>query len=126
MNGILYKGTRGETHIYELIIEQTDGNLVFNNDRLIIENARNVSFLFRRKGTGKVPSFVEAKKRHRKDYQELFNRVEMYLGDQVQLPLNERIARVKRRAVRSWPNRFIFSIWTLLIDQFFSSWEFAE
>lgn len=89
------QGTRGETHIYELIIEQTDGNLVFNNDRLIIENARNVSFLFRRKGAGKVPSFVEAKKRHRKDYQELFNRVEMYLGDQVQLPLNERIARVK-------------------------------
>lgn len=56
------QGARGETHTYELIIEQTDGNLVFNNDRLIVENARNVSFLFRRKGPGKVPSFIEAKK----------------------------------------------------------------
>ena len=88
---------------------------------LSLKNARNVSFLFRRKGQEKFQALVEAKKRHRKDYQELFNRVEMYLGDQVQLPLNERIGKGKRRAVRSRPNRFIFSIWTLLIDQFFSS-----
>lgn len=90
------QGIRGEKHVYELIIEKTDGKLIFANNQLIIENAQVLSFLFRRKALREVASFLEAEKAHRKDYQKLFNRVELYLGEQGSLPLNERIARVKQ------------------------------
>lgn len=90
------QGNRGEQHVYELIIEKTDGELIFANNQLIIENAQVLSFLFRRKAPREVASFLEAEKDHREDYQKLFNRVELYLGEQVPSPLNERIARVRQ------------------------------
>ncbi len=90
------QGTRGEKHIYELIIEKTDGKLKFDNNQFVIEKATELSFIFRRKSMQKISGFLEAEKHHREDYQKLFNRVELYLGEQIPLPLNERIAKVKQ------------------------------
>lgn len=103
------QGSRGMRFQGKLTVRECDGTVEFSADGKIkvaeasvlvltleVENLDRID----RERAGKKPvkkafSYAEVRKEHVEDYQRLFNRVELYLGEQPELPTDERLERLK-------------------------------
>ena len=91
----IYYGSRGLEFSYQLQISATDGQVDYQADQLIIRNATYIDWLFRKSSNQARRDYQTAKSAHIKDYQQLFKRVELDLGPQLQMPTDERLRRLK-------------------------------
>lgn len=89
------QGTRGMNFGYHLVISETDGVITVDGNKLRIDHASLIVFYFSNLNITVNSSFNESRKKHMEDYQSLFNRVELNLGSQLALPMNERLERMR-------------------------------
>ncbi len=90
------QGKSGEVHKYEIIIQETDGEVFFEDDGLAICNSKELVLVFKRFSERKrIISFNKLKQKHILDYKILFNNVQIELGNQIDLPMDQRLSRLR-------------------------------
>lgn len=91
----IIQGNRGLKFAYVFHVIGTDGVVSFENNQLVLQQATFLEWSFARQEIQVETNYLTAKKQHLKDYQHLFQKVEMYLGPQLALPIPERVNRLK-------------------------------
>lgn len=92
----IIQGEKGGEFFYELIINKTDGRIESTDSSIKIYNAKTVEMLFRKCSNYPLHNYERAKDKHVSDYQHIFNKVELDLGEQIDLPIDKRIERLRR------------------------------
>ncbi len=99
-NPIEYDGT-GMDFTGKIKLCFTDGDCSFEQDKIVISNAGRCVFYINAKTSYKditcnfpEKSYEELKEVHIKDYNNLFGRVSLNLGDDIDLPTDERLQRI--------------------------------
>lgn len=93
----IIQGTKGQVFQGQIEILFCDGIVEVqqkDNSKLHIKQATEVVFMVscvKKPNYKKTSSFEEIKEEHIADYQRLFNRVDIYLGEQIDLPTNQRL-----------------------------------
>lgn len=95
----IIQGTRGKAFHAECCLRFTDGVVQVNQDTMRITKASVIELAFltdSKAAFSQAESYETLKSRHLKDYQRIFNAVELYLGEQDGAPTDERLARLKK------------------------------
>lgn len=95
----IIQGTKGMDFSAELSVFSCDGTIQVQEGALHIQNASRVVLAFQAVQMGhfnKAETYESIKETHRKDYKMIFDKVQLYLGEQLEIPTNERLARLKR------------------------------
>lgn len=93
----IIQGVKGMEFKCMLDILECTGDISCDNDKIMIRNAEYVVLAF---GAVELPeldvnkSYEEYKKEHIKDYKAIYDKVELYLGEQSNLPTDERLKNV--------------------------------
>lgn len=92
------QGDRGQRFTALGKLLTTDGDITIAGETIQIKNASEIVFAF---SAVKAPcydgmSYDELKTAHIKDYQEIFSSVELYLGEQLELPTDVRLENLKK------------------------------
>lgn len=88
-------GERGKRFgLYVRVIE-SDGNIECR-ENILIKNARNITIILTVVEDHEIAtSYVELKRRHVEDYKGLYGRVELYLGEQPEIPTDKRLEAIR-------------------------------
>lgn len=90
------QGKMGEVHKYEIIVQETDGKIFYEDNGLTISNSKELVLVCKRfTEKTKYISFSKMKQRHILDYKTLFNNVQIELGTQIDLPIDQRLSRLR-------------------------------
>lgn len=89
------QGNRGMKFSYLFKIIGTDGVMSVENNHLTIQNATFMEWTFTREAVKLEENYLTAKQNHVVDYQDLFQKVDLYLGPQANLPTQERVKNLK-------------------------------
>lgn len=100
------QGDRGMRFEGSVKVRECDGNVTVTEEGVIritgasvavlTVEAKNIDRIDRRENTGGNFAYEQVKREHIADYQELYQRVELYLGEQPQLPTDKRLERLKQ------------------------------
>ena len=93
------QGERGIAFQGELRLHFTDGTVHFSENSLRITNASTVVFVFSAVRSACVENVMDynwLKELHIQDYKALYDKVELYLGEQSELPTNMRLERLRK------------------------------
>jgi alpha-L-fucosidase 2 len=94
----LIQGDKGIDFYAELKIISCDGTISKSNTSLEISKASNVIFSFSAVKASKFSpsmSYSDIKKEHIKDYKLIYDKVELYLGEQSSLPTDVRLEKLR-------------------------------
>lgn len=102
----IIQGDRGMRFEGSVKVRECDGNVTVTEEGVIritgasvavlTVEAKNLDRIDRRENTGGNFAYEQVKREHIADYQELYQRVELYLGEQPQLPTDKRLERLKQ------------------------------
>lgn len=102
----IIQGDRGMRFEGSVKVRECDGNVTVTEEGVIritgasvavlTVEAKNIDRIDRRENTGGNFAYEQVKREHIADYQELYQRVELYLGEQPQLPTDKRLERLKQ------------------------------
>ncbi|MGO4936198.1 glycosyl hydrolase family 95 catalytic domain-containing protein [Fundicoccus sp. Sow4_H7] len=93
-NPVRYEGETEKYHyVFELL--RTDGDWFITDNGFELCNFTIVQFAFRRLEDIDINPFEEALELHINDYQNLYKRVAMQLGPEVELPIDQRVERLR-------------------------------
>ncbi|WP_234122784.1 glycoside hydrolase family 95 protein [Clostridium hydrogenum] len=97
----IIQGHRGMEYEAELRVFYSDGEIIKEKDKLNIINASTVIFAFSAVKPGKyeagsIMNYEAIKAAHIKDYRSIYDKVELYLGEQSKLPTNERLENLRK------------------------------
>ncbi|MBQ8230847.1 MAG: glycoside hydrolase family 95 protein [Lachnospiraceae bacterium] len=91
-------GSRGTEVRTDIKVLSCDGNVASQGDRLVINQARECVLMIssvRDAYVSQEATYEDLLKEHIRDYQKIYNKVELYLGEQKNLPTDERLAALK-------------------------------
>lgn len=95
----IIQGEKGKSFEARLAILSNDGNVTIEGECINISNASTVIFAF---SAVKIPTFDTAtdygkiKDEHIKDYKAIYDKVDLYLGEQSELPTNIRLEKLRK------------------------------
>lgn len=92
------QGDKGMEFKAQLKVLETDGNVLSDGSSLTVENATRVILAFSAVKPSALPTpayYEKLKGEHTKDYRSLYDRVELYLGEQPDIPTDERLKLLK-------------------------------
>lgn len=102
----IIQGDRGMRFEGSVKVRECDGNVTVTEEGVIritgasvavfTVEAKNIDRIDRRENTEGNFDYEQVKREHIADYQELYQRVELYLGEQPQLPTDKRLERLKQ------------------------------
>ncbi|UUX35251.1 glycoside hydrolase family 95 protein [Fundicoccus culcitae] len=87
----------GETEKYHYVLEllHIDGDYSIDEAGFQLNNFTTAQFVFRRNEEKAVPSYYQALENHLADYQKLFKRIELNWGPEIDLPIDQRVERLR-------------------------------
>lgn len=94
----IIQGSKGKKFTADIRILACDGSISVSGNRLKVENAGECVIVFSVVRLPEVKEnavYDELKEEHIRDYRKLYSRVELYLGEQLELPTDERLERLK-------------------------------
>lgn len=95
----IIQGTKGMEYQGEINVFCTDGVVKEGGDCLIIKEASAIVLAIsavKEATFDKTMVYEEFKELHIQDYQKIYNKVELYLGEQSELPTDERLERLRQ------------------------------
>jgi len=93
------QGSKGMHFTADLHLLETDGDITYRNDSLIIENSSRTIFAFsavKETDAIKDSNYDTLKEQHIRDYRALYGKVDLFLGHQSDLPTDERLEKLRR------------------------------
>ncbi len=89
-------GTKGKRFTARLRLLRTDGVVSCQNSSMTVENATEIVFAFSAvQNKEHLPEYEQAKAEHIADYQAIYRKAELFLGEQLELPTDERLKRLR-------------------------------
>ncbi|HWT74186.1 MAG TPA: glycoside hydrolase family 95 protein [Mobilitalea sp.] len=93
------QGEKGIEYDAELKVLFSDGSVTANNESLQISNASTVIFAFhavKASDFDAAMDYDQIKAMHMKDYKAIYDKVDLYLGEQIDIPTDERLERLRQ------------------------------
>lgn len=93
------QGEKGKEFEAQLRLLSTDGIIAVQNSAMQIKDASSIVFAFSAvKPSGLDPrmTYEQLKALHIEDYKAIYDRVKLYLGEQLEIPTDERLERLRR------------------------------
>jgi len=97
-NNPIIQGEKGMAYEAELKVVSCDGNISKGENSFNISNASTVIFAFSAVKASKYDlnmSYEDIKSIHKKDYKAIYDKIELYLGEQSELPTDIRLEKLR-------------------------------